>query len=135
MSDTAGFAYDVAAVDLASGQLRWTEGDFRVLLASEKYQPRQSADRSLGDLNGAAVTSGVRITGRAIDSERAGRVCLTASGVRWPKLTGEFRYAVVYNADTERLVAYSDLGPQKVTNTVPVLDWLEGDVCEFLING
>lgn len=135
MSDTAGFAYDVAAVDLASGRLRWAEGDFRVLLVSEKYQPRQSADRTLDDLNDGAVTDGVRLPQRGIDSERAGRVCLTAQGVRWPRFTGEFRYAVVYNADTGRLVAYSDLGPQKVTNTVPVLDYPDGDVCEFIING
>lgn len=134
MSDTAGFAYDVAAVDLATGSLRWADGDFRAILVSEKYQPRQSSDRSLADLNGGAVTEGVRLLGRTVDAERAGRVCLTASGIRWPKFTGEFRYAVIYNADTERLVAYSDLGPQKVTNTVPVLDYPNGDVCEFIID-
>lgn len=135
MSDTSGYAYDVAAVDLASGNLRWVEGDFRVALFSENYNPRQSQDRSLDDLDGNRVTDGVRLSGRKIDSERAGRVCLTAAGVRWPKMTGEFRYAVVYNAETRRLVAYSDLGPQKVTNTVPVLNYPDGDVCEFLING
>lgn len=135
MSDTSGFAYDVAAVDLVSGQLSWADGDFRVLLVSEKYQPRQSADRSLDDLNGGAVTEGVRLPQRGIDSERAGRVYLTARGVRWPRFTGEFRYAVVYNADSGRLVAYSDLGPQKVTNAIPVLDYPDGDVCEFIING
>lgn len=135
MSDTAGYAFDVAAVDLATGNLRWTEGDFRVALVSEKWTPNQSKNRSTADLGDAQVTQGVRIASRGIDSERAGRVCLTAGGVRWPRYTGEFRYAVVYNADTERLVAYADLGPQKVTNTVPVLDWLEGEVCEFLING
>jgi len=135
MSDTAGFAYDVAAIDLAMGDLRWTDGDFRVVLVSEKYQPRQYADRSRDDLNGGEVTDPVRLPGRQIDAERPGRVCLTASGVRWPKFTGEFRYAVVFNAETGRLVAYSDLGPQKVTNTVPVLDYPDGDVAEFIING
>lgn len=132
MSDTAGFAFDAAAVDLARGELRWADGDFRVALVSEKWLPNQSQNRSTADLNEARVTQGVKIPNRGIDSERAGRICLTAGGVRWPSFTGEFRYAVIWNADTERLVAYADLGPQKVTNTVPVLNWLDGDVCEFI---
>lgn len=134
MSDTAGFAYQAAAVDLALARLDWKNGDMRVVLVSEKYQPRQSQDRSIEDLRGAEVTDPVKVMGRRVDEERAGRVCLQASGVRWPSFSGEFRYAVVFNADTGRLVAYSDLGPQKVTNTVPVLDYPDGDVCEFIID-
>lgn len=128
-----GFAYDVAAVDLASGELRWAEGDFRVVLVSGEYTPRQSADRSVADLGKARVTEAVRLPGRAIDSERAGRVCLQAGGVRFNRFSGEFQHAVVYNAETERLVAYSNLGPQQVTNTVVVLDYPDKDVCEFLL--
>lgn len=135
MSDTAGFAYDVAAVDLATGNLRWTEHDIRAVLVSENYKPRQSQDRSLADLEDNRVSDSVRVGSRAIDSERAGRVCLQGVAERFPRMSGEFRYAVVYNADTERLVAYADLGPQKVTNTTPIVEWLEKDVCELLING
>lgn len=128
-----GFAYDVAAIDLARGDLRWSEGDFRVSLASSEYRPRQSADTSLADLGRSIVTDAVKLPSRAIDSERAGRICLRAGGVRFNKFTGEFRYAVVFNAESERLVAYSDLGPQSVTNTVIVLDYPDKDVCEFII--
>lgn len=132
MSDTSAFAYDSAAEALALGELRWTEDDIRVVLVSEQYQPRQSADRSLSDIGSARVNEPVRLLGRQLD-RTAGRVGFKAQGIRFPRYTGEFRYAVFFNARTEQLVAYSDLGPQKVTNILPVVNFPDGEVCEFVI--
>lgn len=133
MSDTAAYAYDHAVARFALGEMRWTDGDMRVVLVNASYRPRQSEDRTLSDLRGALVTDPVRLIGRNVDDSSPGRVCLRASGVRFPAFSGEFQYAVIFDARGENLVAYSDLGPQRVTNGVAVVDYPEGEVCEFVI--
>lgn len=133
MSDTAAFAYDVAAVDLASGALRWADDDIRVVLVSGRYVPGQSADRSRSDLQSFEVSEPMRMLGRKVDDSGPGRISLRASNLRWPRFSGEFRYAVVFNATSGNLVAYSDLGPQNMSNAAVALSYPEGAVCELVI--
>lgn len=128
------YAYDVAAELLARGELRWAEDDIVVTLVSSQYQPRQSDDRMLSDLGDAVIGSPVRLLGREVDHDSPGRVCLRGAGLRFPAMTGDFRYAVVYQSRSENLIAYSDLGPQNVTNVTPVVQYPNGEVCEFVMD-
>lgn len=128
------YAYDIAGVMLAVGELRWSEDDIVVGLVSDEYRPRQAEDRTLSDLGSALVSSPVRLPGRSVDHDSPGRVCLRAQGVRFPQMTGSFRYAVIWQSRSENLVAYSDLGPQSVTNVTPVVGYPDGEVCEFIMD-
>lgn len=134
MADTGAFAYDVAAVDLALGDLRWSDGEFGVVLVNSSYQPQQAKDTTLRDVGSARVSDPVPLKGRSVDDAEAGRVCLRASAVRFSG-TFDFHYAVIFNSRTDRLVAYSDLGPQRVTNGIAIVDFPNGEVCEFVVNG
>lgn len=134
MSDSSAFAYDAAVADFATGALIWQDDDLRVVLVNSSYRPRQADDKTRSDLGNAEVTEPVRLLGRTVDDSSPGRVCLRGTGVRWAPFTGEFRYAVIYNARSDRLIAYSDLGPQKVTNGVAIVDYPNGEVCEFVIS-
>ena len=128
------YAYDIAAVLLATGELRWSDDDIVVGLVSEQYQPRQSEDRTVGDLGPAVVSTPQRLPSRTVELDSPGRVCLRAQGVRFPRMSGEFRYAVIWQSRSENLIAYTDLGPQSVTNVTPVVGYPDGEVCEFIMD-
>ena len=130
----SAFAYDSAAADLARGELSWPDDDVRVVLVNDSYRPRQSSDTTRDDLGAAEVVEPLRLIGRKIDDSEAGRLCLCAGAVRWQAFTGDFRYAVVFNNRSNRLIAYSDLGPQRSTNGIVVLDYPDGEVCELVLN-
>ena len=134
MSDSSAYAYDAAVADFASGELRWAEDDLRVVLVRDSYRPRQGIDKVRADLRSGEVTQPVRLMGRKVDDSIPGRVCLRGTPVRFTPFSAEFRYAVIFNARTNRLVAYSDLGPQKVTNGIAIVDYPDGEVCEFLVD-
>lgn len=133
MSDTAAYAYDSALARFALGEINWEDDDFQVVLVNKSYQPRQMEDKTLRDLGDARVTEPARLLGRAVDDSVGGRVTLRGSAVRWPAITAEFHYAVIFHTRSEQLIAYSDLGPQRVTNGVAIVDFPDGEVCEFVI--
>src|SRR5690242_11512567 len=137
--------YDSAVRLLTLGGLDWEGDTVKVLLADDRYEPDQVNDSSRADLLLAEVLpSGTYQSGGAVLSSRQvamepNEVLLQGGSVRWYDFTGEFRYAVVYQANNDNdraddlLIAYTDLGLQRATNATVTLDFDSDGVCAFSV--
>ncbi len=138
--------YDAAVVDLARGEIDWERDTVKVMLVTSDYVPSQSLDATRADLRrfevantGSYRSGGSSLSGRdVVRSDLGGQIRLMGSGVEWAGVTAQFRYAVVYQSngspESDRLVAYTDLGAQEATNARVTLEYdRDGGVAEFVV--
>jgi hypothetical protein len=131
--------YDSFLTGFARGHVDWEGGNFKVMLVTDDYDPEQADDATIDDVRGYEMRGdgytrgGAGLKGRQVVGGFPREIRLDAGVIEWPQLTGQFRYAVVYDADSGALVSYADMGPQVVVNARLSLDYeREGGVCAFL---
>lgn len=131
--------YDSAVVMFARGQADWENDVFKAMLVTDRYQPAQTTDSSREDVQAFEVNAkgygsgGKPITGRSVEHPSANQVRLSGGSVTWDDFTGEFRYVVVYEPESERLVAVADVGFQRVTGSQVTVDWSRDGVAAWMV--
>jgi hypothetical protein len=141
MSDA--FMYDNAVAMFTRGELDWPRDSIRLMLVTGDYQPSQASDVSLKDVrrfevdaSGTYQRGGAALADRDVARSEAGNdIRLLGGTVRFGGFTGQFRYAIVYQAngspELDRLVTCSDLGRQEASNARVTVEYGDTPVAEF----
>lgn len=133
--------YDSAVAAFAAGGLRWEGDDVRVMLVTGDYEPDQALHTTVDEVSrfeveptGTYVRGGTSVAGRMVArAEFGGEIRLRASSVSWSDLTAEFQYAVLYARDSGQLVAYSDMGAQRVSGAAVTVSYGKDGVAAFML--